>query len=156
MASVNRRRVRRIVAGIHLVMAAIYALIGTNTISVVVADPSQADGETMQTFGLAAAAFFLVLAGVSFMTTHRAAWWMMAAINTFVAYVYFSLSADRVPDFEAWGVTLRILQIPVIVGCVYLALKADHSPEPPDADLSDAESSASESVMPSATSGVRW
>jgi peptidoglycan/LPS O-acetylase OafA/YrhL len=101
------------------VMAVIYLLIGTETLSVIEPVTDQ------PTFGYAAAAAFGVLAVVVYQSRRRLVWVAAALMQLFVAFVYFNLADQRTPHFEMWGITLRIIQIPLIAALVYLAIRDD-------------------------------
>jgi hypothetical protein len=44
-----------------------------------------------------------------------------------VVWGYFAVAPSRTPAFEVWGITLRIIQVPLFAALVLLALR---TPEP--------------------------
>jgi hypothetical protein len=115
----NRHLIRRGAAGIAVVMAGIYFLIGIGVLTVVDQQPGD---PSMLVFGAAAASAFLLGAILLIAFDRRILWILGAVLQLFVAWAYFSVAAERVPAFEVWGVTLRILQIPLFAALVWLAL----------------------------------
>jgi peptidoglycan/LPS O-acetylase OafA/YrhL len=101
------------------VMAVIYLLIGTETLHVIEPATDQ------PAFGYPAAAAFGALAVVVYQSRRRLVWAAAVLIQVFVAFVYFNLADQRTPPFEVWGVTLRVIQIPLIAALVYLAIRDD-------------------------------
>jgi hypothetical protein len=45
------------------------------------------------------------------------------AFQVFVYWAYFNVSKQRTPPFEVWGITLRIIQLPLLGALVYLAAR---------------------------------
>jgi hypothetical protein len=97
-------------------MAVIYLLIGLRVIEVI--EPA----DDQPGFGLVAAAFFAGMA-ILIASIRRPIVWMVAmTMHLFVAFVYFDLAVDRVPQYETWGLALRALQIPAILALGWLAV----------------------------------
>jgi hypothetical protein len=71
-------------------------------------------------FGLIAAAAFIGFAVLLMAVRRRIVWIALAAVQVFIAFTYFDLAAERVPDFEPWGIAVRVLQIPLVVALAYL------------------------------------
>lgn len=105
-------------AGFSAVMAVIYLLIGLEVITVL--DPP----DDQPQFGLIAAGFFLAVAVVLLTVRRRWVWIVLAGVQLFVAFTYVNLAGERIPEYEAWGIALRVLQIPIIVALAWLILRA--------------------------------
>lgn len=119
----NRQLIRRGAAGIAAVMAGIYYLIGVGVLTVV---DQQSGDPSMLMFGAAAGSAFLLGAILLVAFDRRILWILGALLQLFVAWAYFSVAAERVPAFEVWGATLRLLQIPLFAALVWLAIR--HAP----------------------------
>ena len=105
-----------------LTMAAIYFLIGLGIADI--GGSSTGEMVDLAMFGASAGSVFLLL-GVLLLLTDRRWLWVLAAIfQVFVFATYFGASSGRVPPFEMWGITLRIVQIVLFVSLVYLSVRA--------------------------------
>jgi hypothetical protein len=118
----TRGQVRQLGALASAAMAGIYLLIGLGVLDI----GGSTSGETVDLalFGFSAGTAFLLLA-VSLLSTDRRWVWVLAAIlQLWVYLIYFSVSGTREPPFEMWGITLRLIQLPLLVVLVYLSWKA--------------------------------
>jgi peptidoglycan/LPS O-acetylase OafA/YrhL len=118
----TRGQVRHLGALASAAMAAIYFLIGLRVLDI----GGSTSGETVDLalFGFSAGTAFLLLA-VSLLSTDRRWMWVLAAmLQLWVYVIYLSVSGTREPPFEMWGITLRIIQLPLLVVLVYLSWKA--------------------------------
>lgn len=118
----RRQWVRRVALILTAASAAIYYLIGLRVVEVIEDDPT---GQT--TFGLIAGTAFAIGALVIARFDRRILWALGSVGLAFVIWMYFSVAGDRVPEYEMWGITLRILQVPLLAALVYLAAT---QPEP--------------------------
>lgn len=119
-----RRKVRYGAAAIATAMSLIYFLIGLQAITVL------ENPEEQTAFGLIAGSAFLLGAGVILAFDRRWLWALGALIQIFIMYVYFDLAPERVPSYEAWGVALRVLQVPLIGALAYFAWRPEPGAEP--------------------------
>jgi hypothetical protein len=125
-ARLERREIRYVAAGLAATIALIYFLIGLGVLTVV----TPVDGDqSMLVFGASAGAAFLLGAALLFVFDRRVLWILGAVLQLFVVWGYFAVAPDRIPSFEAWGISLRILQIPLVAALLYLALRSVRSPE---------------------------
>jgi hypothetical protein len=123
----TRRTIRYAAAAVAAVMAALYFLIGLGVLKVV--DAPSADGAPdMLVFGASAGAMFLLGAILLFGLDRRPLWVIGAILQVLVAVMYVTVAPSRQPNFEIWGITLRILQIPLFAALVYLALRPVERP----------------------------
>ncbi len=53
----------------------------------------------------------------------RSLWIAGAVFQVFVYFAYFNVAPQRDPPFEVWGITLRIIQIPLLLAVAWLALR---------------------------------
>ena len=116
----NRHTIRLVAAGLAAAMAVIYFLIGVGVLTVV---DGQAGDPSMLGFGASAGALFLVGAILLFEFDRRWLWIAGALLQIFVAAMYVAVSPERTPAFEVWGITLRVIQVPLFAALVYLALR---------------------------------
>lgn len=116
----NRRAMRRVAAGLCGAIAAVYLAIAAGLSSI---DPSEE--MSLVAFGVGAASIFLVGAVLLLMFDRRLLWAAGAALQLMVGAMYLVVSADRTPAFEAWGLGLRVLQVPLLVLLVVLAVRSD-------------------------------
>jgi hypothetical protein len=117
----SRHAIRLVGAAAAAVMALIYVAIGLGALQVV--DPAT-QTESMLPFGVGAGAIFLVGAALLAFTDRRILWTLGAILQIAVAIMYVVVSQQRTPPFEIWGLTLRLIQIPLLAVLVYLAVKA--------------------------------
>lgn len=123
----SRRTIRLIGALAAAAMAAIYYLIGLGVIQVVDPAATVGDAPDMLVFGGAAGTLFLVGAILLAFTDVRALWIVGAILQVLVAVMYVTVAQTRTPAFEVWGITLRVIQVPLFAALLYLALRG---PEP--------------------------
>jgi hypothetical protein len=117
----SRHAVRLVGAAAAAIMALVYFGIGAGALQVV--DPPAAEGE-MLFFGATAGAAFL-LGAVLLTTLDRPILWVMGALfQVIVAVMYVVVAQQRTPPFEVWGITLRLLQVPLFAVLVYLAVRS--------------------------------
>jgi hypothetical protein len=112
----DRRIIRYIAAGLSALTAVIYLMIGFNMVTVL-------DTPTDQVFGFPAAIAYVLGAVLLVWLDRRIVWILGAAFQVFVIYMYFSLAGQRSPDYEFWGVLLRVPQMIVLVTLAYLAAR---------------------------------
>ena len=118
----TRIQVRRIGALAASAMALIYFLIGLGVLDI--GGSTSGDTVDLAVFGFSAGLAFLGL-GLLLMFSDRRWVWVLALIaQAWVYVVYVSVSGSRDPAFEVWGITLRIIQVPLLAALIYLAWKA--------------------------------
>jgi hypothetical protein len=100
-------------------MAGIYFLIGLGVLGI--GGSTTGEEVDLTVFGFSAGAAFLILAGLLALTDRRVLWILAAIFNVFVYIVYFAVAPGRAPNFELWGITLRIVQLVVLSGLIYLS-----------------------------------
>jgi len=122
----KRQTIRLGAAALAAAMAAVYFLIGVGVLTVV---DGQAGDPSMLGFGASAGALFLVGAILLFEFDRRWLWIVGALLQIFVAAMYVAVSPERTPAFEVWGITLRVIQVPLFAALVYLALRPT-APQP--------------------------
>lgn len=116
----SRPTIRYGAAVVAAMMAAIYFLIGLGVLDV---GGSDSDRAFLWVFGaLAGGAFLLgtvLLVGVD----RRWVWVAGLLFQVFVYWAYVDVSKTRTPPFETWGITLRIIQLPLLVALGYLVFR---------------------------------
>lgn len=117
----DRRTIRYVAAALAAAMAAIYYLIGVGVLIPV--QPSVGDEGGLLFFGASAGSAFLLGAVLLIAFDRRALWILGVALQVFVVWGYFAVAPSRTPNFEIWGITLRIIQVPLIVALAYLAYR---------------------------------
>jgi hypothetical protein len=120
----GRPTVRYLTAALAAAAALIYLLIGTQLVSVFEPVSDQT------AFGLMAGGVY-ALGAVLLLTIKRRIVWVLGALfQVMVIFMYFNLAPERTPSFEVWGITLRVIQVVLLIGLVYLAAKPrSHGPE---------------------------
>jgi hypothetical protein len=78
-------------------------------------------------FGAAAGAAFLLGAALLVAFDRRVLWILGAILQVFVVWGYFAVAPDRTPSFEAWGIALRVIQLPLFAALLYLAVRSASS-----------------------------
>lgn len=103
--------------GLSAVIALIYLLIGLQVLEVV-------DNPADQTsFGLIAAGAFALGALTLARANSRFVFGLGVGVVGFVILAYFAIAPERSPEYETWGITLRVLQAILLVGLGYLAIR---------------------------------
>ena len=120
----ERRTIRLAAAGVSATMAVIYYLIGIGLLPVLNEGVST-DG--LVVFGAMAGSAFLLGAVLLLEFDRRVFWILGFALQIFVFWGYFSIAPQRDPAFEMWGITLRVLQLPLIALLFYLAVRPPQS-----------------------------
>jgi len=116
----ERLRITRYITGsLSTVTAIIYFLIGFNILVVIQSNESQL-------FGIFAGIAYAFGALVLLILRERSLWIAGAVFQIFVIYTYFSLAPQRLPEFEPWGIILRIMQVLIFVGLMYLIIRTPH------------------------------
>ena len=118
----TRRTVRTVGAITAAVMAAIYFLIGIGVLRVGTTADGSADAGFMLVFGLSAGSAFLLGAVLLTMTDRRVLWVLGVVLQVLVYIGYFSVAPQRTPPYELWGLTLRAVQVPLLVALLFLSL----------------------------------
>jgi hypothetical protein len=118
--SLSRRSVRLGAAAIAATMAVIYIGIGLRLLDV---GGSEADRAFLWVFGGLAGGAFLLGTVLLVRFDRRWLWILGAVFQVFVYWAYVDVSKNRNPPFEMWGITLRIIQVPLLVALVYLAAR---------------------------------
>ena len=116
----SRRTIRYAAAAVAAVMAAIYVLIGTGVLNV---GGTDADKTFLWVFGALAGGAFLLGAILLMAVDRRWVWIAGLLFQVFVYWAYVDVSKTRTPPFETWGITLRIIQLPLLVALGYLAIR---------------------------------
>jgi hypothetical protein len=120
----RRRTIRYGAAAIAGTMAVIYFLIGLRVLDV---GGTDADQQFLWVFGMMAGGAFALGAVLLVAFDRRWLWIVGVVFQVFVFWAYVDVSKSRNPPFEMWGITLRIIQFPLVAALVYLAVRA---PEP--------------------------
>ena len=118
----DRRRVRLVAASASALMAAIYFLIGLGVLSI--GGSKSGEMVDLTVFGFSAGTAFLILAGLLAITDRRWLWIVAAVFQVWVYVIYFAVAGSREPPFEIWGITLRVIQVVLLAGLVYLSWNA--------------------------------
>jgi hypothetical protein len=125
---ITRERVRLVGAIAAAVMAGIYVLIGLGVLHVGTSTASGTeDPNFMFGFGMGAGAAFALGALLLVLTDWRPLWLLGFVFQVLVYATYVSVSSQREPPFEVWGITLRIVQVPLMLSLAYLSWS---QPEP--------------------------
>ncbi|GEM_PF-5924599 len=117
-AQARRRTMRYVGAVLCAVTAIIYLLIGLRVI-IVLDSPTGTPPD--QVIGYIAGAAYALGAALLVFTDRRLLWVIGAVFQLFVVVMYFVVAQNRVPDYEVWGLMLRIPQIALFFVLGYLA-----------------------------------
>ena len=117
----TRDMVRYFGAAAAGIMAFIYFLIGFSVLDIGGTTTGEATDQFM--FGVAAGIAFLLLAALLLFTDLRWLWVASTILLSLVFVAYVGASAIRDPAFEVWGMTLRLIQLPLMAAVLYLAIK---------------------------------
>ena len=111
-----RRLLRYLTAAGAAVTALVYFLIGFHILTVL-EDPEG------QFFGIFAGIAYGLGAFLLLRFDRRLLWFLGAILQVFVIVTYFGAASQRIPAFEIWGILLRIVQLALLIGLAYLALR---------------------------------
>ena len=109
---------RYLAAGVAVVVALLYLLIGFDVITVV-EDQATAGAAPVLIAGL----LFAVLAVLLLAWPKRRVLVAGAALQVLVLVRYLAVSGERSPAFEAWGIGLKVLQAGLLVAFVSLLVR---------------------------------
>jgi hypothetical protein len=107
-------------AAIATAMALIYLGIGFGVLDV---GGSEAEKAFLIVFGGLAGGAFLLGALLLVRFDRRWLWIVGVAFMVFVYWAYVDVSKTRTPPYELWGITLRIIQLPLLAALIYLAVR---------------------------------
>lgn len=110
-----RESVRRVAIALSALISALYLLIGLNVVSI---GAISAGGQAA--FGLPAMVVFAAGAVVALVWDKRWLWIVGAIGLAVIIFLYFNLAAQRVPEFETWGIVIRVLQFLLLACLIYL------------------------------------
>ncbi|GEM_PF-3348804 len=131
--SKKRRTVRYLAAALAVLTSLIYFLIGFQVLAVL-EDPTD-----QTVFGLISGTAFMVGALVILFFDNRLLMGLGALAQAIIIFTYFNLAPEREPNFEMWGITIRVIQVLLLGALGYLAIR-------PRIEASPAEKEAQERV----------
>lgn len=114
----TRHQVRLAGAVFAAGIAAIYYLIGLGVLQVIQPGTAEAGSSSI---GYFAGTAFLIGALLLLSTDRRDLWLLGMLLQVLVVIGYLAVAPSRTPSFEIWGVTLRVLQVPLLLALAYLA-----------------------------------
>ncbi|HET9521848.1 MAG TPA: hypothetical protein VFO73_12435 [Candidatus Limnocylindrales bacterium] len=121
-APMSRRTVRNFAAAVAAVTALLYALIGVEVLTIV--QPGTNEEGDLLMFGLPAAGAFLIGALLLVLFDNRALWALGAILQVLVIVAYFAFAGVRTPQFELWGILIKVSQLALLGALVWLAIRA--------------------------------
>jgi hypothetical protein len=107
--SIGATTLRRVAAGVTGLMALIYLLIYTGPLSI-----GEATSGDLGILGVAG----LVFAGMALLLWFVEKRWILGvivAVQVPIFAMYLAIAPERDPSFEFWGVSLRVLQVVLVV-----------------------------------------
>jgi hypothetical protein len=114
-------RLRYVAAGLVGVIAVLYLLIGVQILAV--GRPTDGSAPDLLVFGLLVGGAHLVAAVLLALIARRVVWLGVAAFQVLVIVGYFALAGVRDPQFEVWGLLVKLLQLFVLGMTAYLAVR---------------------------------
>ena len=126
------RRLRVVAIVAALVSAVFYVLIGVGVLDV--GKGADGTGPDVLGFGLVAGAAFLLVAAIVAALRRRSAWLLSAVFTGLVIVGYFVTADIRRPPVEPWGLTVKAVQVVLLVALVFLSIRArrEQAPAPTD------------------------
>jgi phosphatidylserine synthase len=110
----GRRPIRRLAAGLCVAVSGMYLLIGTQVVTVI-DEPGDQPG-----FAIPAAIVFAIGAVLLITLDRLAVWAVGAALQVPFIAMYLAVAAERTPTFEAWGISIRVLQVAILAALLRL------------------------------------
>ena len=83
----------------------------------------------MLAFGLSAGSAYLLGALLLLLTDRRVPWILGAILQVGVIVMYVNVAPQRTPPYEAWGITIKVLQFALLGLLAYLAIRAPQRAE---------------------------
>jgi hypothetical protein len=123
MNDTRANALQRVATAGAVVLAALYTVTGLGLVAVTENQPPGAVPPL-----LVAAGLFVVLAALLVSGEHRWVWVAGAGLQVLLIVMYLIVAADRSPAFEAWGVTVKLLQIGLLGAFVGLAVRGRRTP----------------------------
>lgn len=111
-------RIRYVAAALAGVTAVIYFLIAAHVLPVV-----EVMDRGITVFGLVAGGGFVVGVVLLLAVKRRIVWMLGALLMILTVIMYFVVGRDRTPNYEIWGLLLRIPQVLILAGLAYLSLQ---------------------------------
>jgi hypothetical protein len=105
------------------VTAGLYAVIATGVVTVL-EGPADQVAATQTSFGAPAAIAYALGVFLLLRYDRWIVWVLGALLQMLVVAAYFNVAGERVPAFETWGITIRVLQIALLAVLVALAIRA--------------------------------
>jgi len=119
-------RVRFGAAALAVITAIFYFLIAAHVLPVV-----DVMDKGITYFGLAAGIGFCLIAVALFFWRRRFVWIIVGLLQIFAIALYFQVGKTRTPNYEVWGLVMRIPQVLILLSMVYLSMrKAARVPKP--------------------------
>ena len=111
-------RARYAAAALAVITAIFYFLIAGHVLPVV-----ETMDEGITYFGLAAGIGFCLIAVALFFWKRRFVWIVVTLLQVFAIAMYFVVGQDRTPNYEIWGIVMRIPQALILLATGYLAAR---------------------------------
>lgn len=127
----RRGTVRNLAAAASALTAILHVLIGFGMLSVVT-EPA-VDAPPMLVFGLSAGGAFALGAVLLLAFDRRVLWILGALLQVGVVVMYVNVAPQRTPSFEAWGITIKVLEVLIFGALAYLVIR----PPQPETRTSD-------------------
>jgi predicted permease len=120
-ASNVRRTIRYVAAGLAAATTLLYLLIGLRIVTVI------QDQTQQPAFALPAAVVFGLLTVLLLVADRRLLWAGVAVFVGLVIAMYFGVAPQREPQFETWGLLIRVVQVGLVVALGYLTIRPGRS-----------------------------
>ncbi len=117
-AGAHAPSLHRAAATLAALNAVIYGLIFAGVLSV-----GRADEGELGILG-AGGIVYLLVAAVLWFVPRPLVWAAATAMQVMVIAMYVAIAPERDPSFEVWGITLRVLQVAMIVVLLTLLVRA--------------------------------
>jgi hypothetical protein len=121
--SVTARSVRFVGVAAALASAVIYFLIGIGV--AYVGEPTAEGPNDLLGFGLVVGTTFVAVAVLLALVRRRWVLAVLAVLDAAVILGYFAIAGARVPSFEAWGLSVKVLQLVLLVCLGFLLMRRD-------------------------------
>lgn len=116
----STRGIRYAAAAVAALTAVVYLLIALQVLVI-------GDETSSKNFAYVAGAGYALGTFMILRFDRRILWILGAAIQVFVIAMYFIIAPQRVPEYEFWGLFLRVPEVILLVMLGYLALRTRSS-----------------------------
>jgi hypothetical protein len=117
----RRRQIRYAAAAASAATALLYFGIGAGMLKI--GEKASTDAPDLLVFGAAAGAAFVLGTVLLLALDHRGVWLLGAILQVLAIAMYVAVSPQRTPQYEGWGILMKVLQVAILAALAYLVVR---------------------------------